>query len=286
MTMIGNYDLDISSSTREGKITRAAMLVGSERTGTNYLCSLLNNHPEIEARYEIFANVEAISLNIEDIFLISRLAGQNFLDRKDPHLIAYLKLDPIAVIELLQSRLPERKQILTFKVFPKHLSFDSMEAMIARYQPIFTDRRVIDSYISFVKALQKKVWIREDTTSYKPNLKIRHFLNWYKRNKEFYDFCVDKYQQYYPSRSLSVLRYEEFVQGTDIENLSYACKIIGEATATEINPAGIKPQTSFYKQDRNVNVADKVENWPEFKHQLQKQNLLDRAFGYFVQSND
>ena len=216
------------------------VIIGIERTGTNYLCSLLNQLPQVEARFEIFANVAAISLTPTEVQLISAFANQPFKDKTDPELIRYLKNNVDETLHLIQQKLPNRKQVFSFKIFREHLPQSTMAGLIQSHQTIFVTRTVIDTYISFMKALQAKVWINQNTTRLKPTLKIDHFIYWYRETLKYYRFCTEQYR-HYKNENPVILKYDDFTAASNLENLHFVAEKVSQITHLPL----VCPQSEF-----------------------------------------
>ena len=271
-------DFNYNQSARSVK---TLMLVAIERTGSNYLCNLLSRHPQIEARSEIFANVEAMSLTDGEIEALSKMANRSFVNSIDPDLVKYLKTNSKQIVDLIENVLTEDKPIFSFKIFRNHLAFEEMFELIESCEVIFVTRTVIDSYISFIKALKLKTWIGKDMTDFRPEININHFVKWYNQNHRYYQFCARKYRETY-RREIHTLRYDQFTQGTDLENLHLVTEKISAVTGIQLALPKSHFKSFFCKQDRNDSVDKKVSNWSEFKKQLQDKGFFEKAFQTFI----
>ena len=256
------------------------VIIGIERTGTNYLCSLLNQLPEVESRFELFANVAAISLKPEEINLMAGLANRPFTDKSDPELIRYLKNNFNTALYHIQKQLSHRK-LFSFKIFREHLPESAMLELIKTNHVIFVTRSAIDTYISFMKALQSGIWINQDTTSLKPNLKIEHFHYWYQKTNQYFQFCAQEYRRWKQDEPV-VLRYEDFTRGTNVENLKFVVGKVSQATKLDLVLPNHSFESIFQKQDYSDSISQKVLNWAEFEHQLKEKKLYQNAFKSFL----
>ncbi len=263
------------------------VIIASERTGTNYLCALLGHHPQIASYYEIFSNV-AVMMTDEEVKALCALQIWPFAHRSDPQLVERFKSSPHQIIKLIGSELSskeidrEKERILSFKVFQGHLPPKVLAQMIDKYSAIAVTRRVIDTYISFVKATKTSAWLKLDTTQVKPALDIEDFVSWYEQRQTHYKQCANQYLETYHSK-IEVLRYEEFTRGSNAENLAFVCEKISAATGVVFNRFSAEFDLKFWKQDRNQSVTDKVANWSEFEKQLQQKGLLEAAFTSFLE---
>ncbi|MGB3788919.1 MAG: hypothetical protein WA949_12985 [Phormidesmis sp.] len=268
-----------------GAVVRPLLIIGSERTGSNYLCDLLNTHPQIAAYYEIFSNV-GIMMRDSEVKALCEMQNWPFSgSRYDRDLISRFKDRPDRIIQLLEGGLPAGKEILSFKVFQNHLPSEKLIQLIQDYDVIAVTRRVIDSYISFVKATETDEWLRLDTTRIQPALHIDNFVDWYSQRHAHYKLGAEHYTKTH-HRAIPILRYEEFTRGSNLENLTFVCEKIASSMGIELDnslgTSDMKFKFGFSKQDKNASVMDKVANWVEFEQQLQERGLLEIAADSFL----
>ncbi len=261
-------------------LAKPLVIIASERTGTNYLCDLLGHHPQIAAYYEIFANV-AVMMTDAEVKDLCEVQNWPFTSRSDRTLIARFKSSPDQIIDLIQKHLSAQQKILSFKVFQDHLPIKTLAQLIRDYEAIAVTRRVIDTYISFVKATTKDEWLRLDTTKIKPTLHIEDFIDWYHKRHDYYKLCANQYSKAH-HREIKVLRYEEFTHGSNRENLIFVCKQISDSMGVCLDSPDTEFDIGFWKQDKNSSVTDKVENWAEFEKQLRESDLFEVAFDSFL----
>jgi LPS sulfotransferase NodH len=272
-------------------LAKPLVILASERTGTNYLCELLSHHPQIAAYYEIFSNV-AVMMTDEEVKALCELQKWPFTYRSDPQLVKRFKGNSHQIIKLIGSELSGSKEtgkeetgkrkILSFKVFQDHLPHTALAQMIDDYSAIAITRRVIDSYVSFIKATETSAWLKLDTTQVKPTLYIEDFVDWYHQRQTYYKQCADRYLKAHHSK-IEVLRYEEFTRGSNSENLAFICQKISAATGIVLDHSSAEFDLKFWKQDKNQSVTEKVANWSEFEEQLQQKGLLEAAFTNFLE---
>ncbi|MEM8505993.1 MAG: sulfotransferase domain-containing protein [Cyanobacteria bacterium P01_D01_bin.1] len=265
---------------RLNRPAKPLIIIASERTGTNYLCALLTHHPQIAAYYEIFSNV-AVMMTDEEVKALCKAQDWPFTDRGDARLVACFKSCPHQIIERIGSGLSAEKKIFSFKVFQGHLPPVVLARMIQEYSAIALTRRIIDSYISFIKATETKAWLKLDTTQVKPTLDINDFVTWYRDRHTYYTLCASQYLKTH-QKGIEVLRYEDFIRGSNLENLTFSCEKISAATGIDIGLFNTEFKLEYWKQDKNQSVSDKVTNWPEFEGQLQERGLLEAAFDSFL----
>ena len=274
-------DIDPGDRKQLANQVQTLILIAIGRTGSNYLCNLLGRHPQIEARYEIFANVEATSLTDGEIEALSDMANYTFKSSEDLELIKYLKTNYHQLIQVIKSRLTKEKLIFSFKIFQDHLLPQAMTELIDDSEVIFVTRTVIDTYISKMKALQLETWVQKDTTEFKPAIDANHFVHWYNENCRYYQSCAKKYRDTH-HKEIEVLRYEHFTQGNDLENFYLVSDKISTLTGIQFTSPNVNFKSIFCKQDRNESIDKKVANWPEFEKQLKDKGYLDKALGNFL----
>ena len=265
-------------------VAKPLVIIASERTGSNYLCALLNHHPQITAYYEIFSNVGIMMTDTEVKALCDR---QNwpFTSRYDCELVSRFKGCPAQIIELIKSGLLAKHEVFSFKVFQTHLPPRVLTRLIQDHDAVVVTRRIIDSYISFVKATERDEWLKLDTTQIKPKLHIDDFMDWYGARHVHYKLGADHYLKTH-HQGISVLKYEEFTRGSNLENLNFVCEKIADSMGvyldTSLDASDIEFTLRFSRQDKSSSVIDKVENWLEFEQQLKERNLFDLAFDSFL----
>lgn len=267
-------------SQRALTLARPLVIVATERTGTNYLCALLNQHPQIAAYYEVFSNVAVMMTDVE-VEALCKIQGWTFINRSASQLIKQFEADPDRIIDLIRQMLSDEKKICSFKVFQDHLPSKALDQLITNYEVVIVTRRIIDTYISFVKATETDNWLKLDTTQIKPTLYIDDFITWYCDRCCYYQTCASQYLATH-HRKVEVLEYEKFTCGTNLENLNFVCKKISDITGVYLGALDLDIELKIWKQDKNQSVESKISNWPEFKAQLQEKGLLEIAFGRFL----
>ena len=265
---------------RDRSLPRPIVIVATERTGTNYLCALLNQHPQIAAYYEIFSNV-AVMMSDAQVKTLCKIQGWSFANRSDPKLIKQFEASHVQIVELIRQELSVRKRICSFKIFQNHLPPKALAQLIVDYEVIIVTRRIIDTYISFVKAVETDDWLKRDTTQIKPTLSIDDFVTWYCERHRYYQTCASQYLAAH-HKKVEVLEYEEFTRGTNIENLNFVCQKISAAIGVCLDMFDSEIELKIWKQDQNPSVKSKVSNWSEFEAQLKEKGLLEIAFGRFL----
>ena len=77
-------------------------LIAAPRTGTNHLCEVLRNFPDLASYLEVFENDGAHGTDPDSWPLLRRLTGVDFATHRDPRLIAFAHEQPGAWLDALE----------------------------------------------------------------------------------------------------------------------------------------------------------------------------------------
>jgi len=260
---------------------RLVCLIGMQRTGTSHLNKILSYVPEIESRSELFHPWRCMWMHPHEIEDFSRRVGKKLPcsceNRRQT--IRMIRRRPDLVLDCLVDLMAPEKQILTFKVFPGHLSVRQVtKAIISRPDCviIFVRRRPIDAYVSKLKAKQVGQWARVDTTEMKVEVAPRQFLRWNRRMSAWYRRLEGAC--WMMGKPFHRLTYEG--------DLAASPRAVSERFSAVLEASGLGPFTlppddatvGLTRQDRNTDVRDKIANWGECHRYLAAKGSLDRAF--------
>lgn len=256
-------------------------ILGVGRTGSNHLATLLSAIPEIDSRFEIFNPSRSYHMTADELIELSRLSGVAFdPSPENPEAVAVIRSRPDLVLACLRRFLAPEKRLLVFKVFFRHLTVQQVTESIVSQPDIhilFVRRRPIDTFISARKAQQVRTWQGIDTTDIKVAIDVDNFLRWWTARAAWY----------------RDLERACWVRGKAFDHLSYETDIDlppVEATRSfgaRLARAGVTGLTlpdavvGTNRQDRTRDVAQKVENWPEFERELRARGKLNAAFETF-----
>ena len=142
---------------------------------------------------------------------------------------------------------------------------------------IFVVRRLIDTYVSLVKATALDAWRTTDLTPVKVKLDAGRFATWLDEQQAWYSSWTDWLQRRaYP---VPVLRYETHLT-VPVESVLRRFQSTVAQVGISLRMPLSFPHEGLVRQDREKAVAFKVKNWPEFSKALSERGIEKRAFGY------
>lgn len=229
--------------------------------------------------------------------------GVDYVDCKDPRLNKWVRENIAETLNVLQLEAPEGTQACVLKVFEDHLSEQEFDRHFLHHQDmrfIILKRRPIDSYISFLKAVENQTWLERDTTSMKVCLQSDDYVAWHKkrshwfssvegklkaagRKYEFLDYDAD----ILPGEEYTVQRLTEVFERLGISSRVASQKkfkkFVKSALFDAMGAVGVEspwhPRLGIWRQDKSPASRNKVENWDAFVRELDKatggSNILD-----------
>ena len=232
-------------------------IIGHARTGTNYLCQLLEKgFDDINSNYELF--------NCKNCFINTQYldAMTNIYKNKD--LSKYSRNDPILFLENLIKI--SNEPIVSHKIFPEHISLDHVYQILNKSNyVIILKRKFIDVYISKKRAISmlkshKDPWIKINTTNYK----IEFLPTEYESQKKIYDQWYQKTLEYIKKNNIKyiILDYDCFHQLSITEQKYLLQSNIQKNLDISISCNHTIPTLS--KQDKSNNYKTKIKNYEEF----------------------
>jgi hypothetical protein len=260
----------------------AICLIAAPRTGTNHLCEVLKNFPDLASYLEVFENDGAHGIDPVTWPLLRRLTGVEFTNHRDPRLIAFTHEHPGRWLDALEEAAAAAgKRLMSFKIFRHNLPIEPIEREIMPrpgMRVMMVLRKQIDSYVSWRKAVELGKWQGIDTTGMRITLDADRFTEWLDLQERWYDH----WRNYLSKRFLPcpVLRYE-----LDIDNQPPDRMLRRFAAAAGQVGVFLRAPTSIAhpgleRQDKGKSLADKVTNWTEFSREIFARGLERRAFGY------
>ena len=232
-------------------------IIGHARTGSNYLCKLIEeSFPDVASHYELF-NKQMCHMN------------SNYKDTLESH----FKTDKL---HLLADRNPlefmdtvlnlSDKNIVSHKIFPEHMTMDNAQKIIDKSRMVFiVKRNFIDVYISKKRALKmlethSNPWIDVDTTNFKIDFNEDEFIKQKKIYEEWYrnitEYLIIRGKPY------TTLYYDEF-HILDIEGQQ---QLIKEKMEQFIdgNLSVNKVEQVLKQQDSSLDYKTKLNNYNDF----------------------
>jgi len=252
--------------------------VSTPRSGTTHLFNVIREFPNLRVYAEIFNPVKAFGLDGELNEALTERRGKPLpSDRDDPETIDYVRSHPHQVLSAMEDLAGDRTVVV--KLFPGHLDIDFVcEELLPRddVAVIVVHRRVLDCYASVLKARQLQAWQRTDTTNMLVNGQIDHFASWARQNQEWFGRCGAALEGTDRSRTIN---YEEHLDVERDRVTHHVANVLGELG---LRPGEPDARRGLSKQDLTPSAADKFDNWPEFRAELERRDLLDVAMGHFV----
>lgn len=250
------------------------------RSGSNHLCNVLSGYENHKAHSEVFARDYVYTMTDGELDLVEDITGcilpRDKFGQIDPKASTTRQLvydEPFATLDALARTRQPHQTSVSLKLFGYHLPRNVTKVIFEELDPtvIVLTRRLIDAYISKLKAQQLQRWVWADTTYLKPQADIRDFQYWYLRNKSWYDHV------YQYAMGDFGLRYEDLGDPANLDEQVRAAVShdLGEWSAERCR---LRPLT---KQDRNTEPGDKIANWDAFAEELEAAGLYEAAHGHF-----
>ena len=235
-------------------------IIGYARTGSNYLCKLIEeSFPDIVSHYELFNKQKChINLDYKD-----RL--EKYYKTDNLHKVADNKpLDFLDTVINLSG-----KNIVSHKIFPEHLTLENAKKIINKSRMVFiVKRNFIDVYISKKRAIlmtetHSNPWIDVDTTNFKIDFNRDEFISQKRDYDEWYrnmtDYLITTGKPY------TTLYYDEF-HTLDIKGQQ---ELIKEKMEQFINGESLNLNVTsvrevLKKQDSSLDYKTKLNNYSEF----------------------
>jgi hypothetical protein len=235
-------------------------IIGYARTGSNYLCKLIEeSFPDVVSHYELF-NKQMCHINTNYKEILESHYNTDKLHLKADN-------DPIGFMDTVINL--SDKNIVSHKIFPEHLSLENAKKMVDKSRMLFiVKRNFIDVYISKKRALKmlethSNPWINVDTTNFKIDFNREEFIS----QKRDYDEWYRKMTHYLinTGKPYTTLYYDEF-HILDIQGQQQLIKekmeqfINGKSLNLRVTPV----EKVLKKQDTSYDYKTKINNYSEF----------------------
>jgi len=255
-------------------------LISMPRTGTNFLCSLLNHHPAITSHFEVFSHDKFHSgahNNPERIIeYINQTYSCGFVDSDDINLITWIHSNPSKLIEALV-RFKQRRHI-SFKLFPNQLEDSVVTTAIAKntcITKVIIKRNLLDSFISLEIVRKTKQWDNFDTSNVSVSLSVNKFNQWVKRANEWYALFENEGNR--TNGGPIAINYEDIhAHENNLEKLKYINRFLSAAglDVSEEDLVSIRNDIgAIRKQDSRVDLAEKISNYRQFVKKAERKGL-------------
>jgi len=231
------------------------------RTGSSHLNNILSAIPEMNAKAEVFHRSYQSTFSSGEQDALCRRSG---LDLSDEFAFtAWKRAHPAAALEAILEGAGGRR-IVTFKVFPGHLTTGLLESdLMARDDIAFAilRRRPIESFISGNKADADGIYNRHDTTGIKPELSAEAFVAWARKTWRWYRWCETALEKY--GKSAVRIAYERDLNHRS--GVEAARHLIALLAPLQLGPLSEPEKVSASSpQDRERRYQDRVANWSAF----------------------
>lgn len=255
-------------------------IVAIPRTGTNYLCSLLSQHKDIDSKREIFHNKNHFSIKENEISDFLKMTNTRIAYNKTGEIIDFLSKHPRDLTTYLLKN--SKSNILSYKIFPSHLNRSILIKEIINDKNttfLICKRKPIDSYISREKARLTKMHTKINTTDLLISICFEDYKTWYVQMKEWYEFIEKTIQD--NNQKMEIIYYEDFTKKTDLSNLANILEHIRKLNIPIEDIDSIKLSNLQQKQDNNTDYTKKVSNWSEFFNDVSKEKWEDKIEIHF-----
>ncbi|MEM9271949.1 MAG: sulfotransferase [Cyanobacteria bacterium P01_F01_bin.143] len=256
-------------------------LIAVPRTGSNFLCHLLNHHPLITFYYEIFHPdkfyIGQENHHLKIIKYINHKYSLDFANLEDINLIKWIYNNPTQLLDILKKLTP--KKYMGFKLFPDHLDLQTIETAIIKnrnIKKILIKRNLLDAYISHEIAIKTNKWNQLNTSGICISLSIENFAKWVDWAEQWYQFFENNSSL--TKEKYFVLHYEDIHEHkTNTEKLIYLSNFlsdIGLGTSKKIHLPNVDDSSIIPRQDTREKISDKITNYQEFTEKAKDKGLL------------
>ena len=255
------------------------LVLGTARTGSNYLFQALRSFPEVMALSEVFNPSGAFGIEHYRSALLPALADRDgiaYEGEKDSRLIARLRADPESALADLQilARKAGRKA-LAIKVFADHLPRRTIRALLALpgVHPVVIRRDLVSAHVSLLKARERGTWRLEDTTGLKVAVDPAAAVRWIGYTAAWYrsiGAAIDA-----AGRPRVTLDYNRITTETPEALMARLAAILGDLGVTVA--ADTPPKMTLSRQDRTEDVFDRCANGEALRAALRQAGLLEAA---------
>ena len=241
------------------------------RTGTNYLCSLLDSVNNIVSCREIFSFDKCYVPEYVENEIKKRL---NLTNDKEvtkwahEHIFKFMNI-------LREIKIHNNKSYLFYKIFlcSWQLNYDQLEKNFMTNPNIgyfYLTRNYLSVYVSLKKAQQINCWNKINTSNVKIIFNPNEFNNYVKLYDDMFNKILKLCKKY--DRKLLIITYEEMMNyESDIERLEFIRNKFMDKFGVKLElPEQIS--TKFFKQD-NSDIKDSISNYNDFEKFVEQNNM-------------
>lgn len=262
---------------------KTVMIIAAPRTGTNYLLNLLYLQPRLHVFHEVFHPDEAYGFDNACVEIFGRLTGAVTASSPRHDLKQALQAYPEAAVDTMaQIAADAGADHCFFKCFATHLNSDAVRRLITHVDTVlFVKRPVLETFVSLSKADAVKAFHNVDTTDVRPALDPVYFRRWFGWTSAWYVDTALAWISQKRSSELPIIRYAEFSAGDDRANLCALVRLLNQRCGLQIPVHEIGEVNTILKQDRNTDLASKVQNLDAFVAAITDPIMRRALYGYF-----
>ncbi len=232
------------------------------RSGSTYLCQLLNCFSKLKVYYEIFhSDINIIKSHLHGDYPLVNQAMQ-------PDGAETTRKEIVASSEQYLSLLSEKNQgeNFVFKVFPGHLPLAALQNTVSSSEVIvILYRNLLHSYISDCIATNEQRWTRIDTSDKKVHFSEKGFLKHVERIVNYYTAVKETAE----NKKIVEISYEKLISSdTPILDVQKIFNKVNYKFNIEENT-----KITIKLQDKRVLAEDKVSNPEALIRFLELNNL-------------
>lgn len=233
-------------------------IISYARTGSNYLCGVLNeSFEDINSNYELF--------NTKECFINENYKNKMIKFCENSNLQESARNEPVQFLKDLMNFSMEN--IISHKIFPEHLDLEKVYKIIDHSNLIILNKRNFkDVYISKKRAIDmmknyNNPWVDINTTNYKVHFDLHEFKRTEKEFEGWYlnalKYIINKQKEYF------IIDYDTFHKLTIQEQQEFLINKISVIYPLTIKNYDIKV---IDKQDKSNDYETKIKNYDEFSN--------------------
>ncbi|PUB17572.1 radical SAM/SPASM domain-containing protein [Yoonia sediminilitoris] len=263
------------------KDAKLILVLGVQRTGSNYLFGCLDRVKEFYTLREVFNPLGAFGMTFHKqmgLRHFGALLGQTFTSERDPRLCEYVRADPAETLQHLRGLAAGMgRNAVALKVFDNQLQNANLCNEILSdpaVVPVLLKRQLLASYISRTKARMANVWARKDVTGLRPEIDVDDYLQWQDATIGWYQQLEDAMQRL--GKTPINLTYNQITRGSPREMLNALLSQLGQAGVVSM-PIRDDFDPPLMRQDTTDDIFDRVANGNTLKNNLRSREQLQIA---------
>ncbi|MFN4154621.1 MAG: sulfotransferase [Paracoccaceae bacterium] len=251
---------------------RLIVVLAGPRSGSNFLCNLLEGMPGLIALSEVFNPRDIYGLNNHPALrqrLVERFGSEDALAHA-------FRMTPEEATDALMEATQDARLVL-IKVFPNQIHGAALRSILAKYGAgaILLMRRRLDQFISLNKALAQDMWHSAATTDLRPRIEVEPFLRWTAAMDGWIARTARSCQQV--GLPVAALSYERDLLDPDPDSLAAGLAARLAVLRCGLTPGTISKRSFFRRQDMTDDPFGKVVDGAILKDALASHGALDLA---------